>query len=272
MIPRPSRSVRMKSLISSAGSPKNFCRLLIFQHQQLPLDGADRGAGDVAVGLLDLGRVVRQEAEHGAQVLEVQQRQAPLVGDAEGDVEHAFLGLVEVEQPRQQQRPHFCDGGADRVTLLAEQIPEHDRKLVGLVGDAELLGAIDERLLGFAGRRDAGQVALDVGSEDRDAGARKTFRQHLQRHGLAGAGGAGDEPVPVGERERQHFGLAALADKDRGAVVDRCGRFRCWFCPGWFRSEFRSAFGRGFRHGGLLPPRGRSSRIFAAAKRRSIAR
>ena len=62
------------------------------------------------------------------QVLEVEQQQAALVGDAEGDVEHALLGLVEVEQARQQQRPHLGDRGADRVALLAEQVPEHHRK------------------------------------------------------------------------------------------------------------------------------------------------
>ena len=34
-----------------------------------------------------------------------------------------------------------------------------------------------------------------------NAGARKAFRQNLQRYGLTGAGGAGDEPVPVGKRD-----------------------------------------------------------------------
>ena len=29
---------------------------------------------------------------------------------------------------RQQQRTHLRDGGAHRVTLLAEQVPEHSRK------------------------------------------------------------------------------------------------------------------------------------------------
>ena len=71
------------------------------------------------------------EAEHRAQVLQVEQQQALLVGDAEGDVEHALLDVVEIHQARQQQRAHLGDGGADRMALLAEQVPEHTGKLVG---------------------------------------------------------------------------------------------------------------------------------------------
>ena len=55
--------------------------------------------------------------------------------------------------------------------------------------------------------------------EHRHAGAREPFGQDLQRHRLAGAGRAGDQPVAVGERKRQDFGLLALADEDRRAVV-----------------------------------------------------
>ena len=176
-MPRPSRSVRMKSFRSSAGSPKNFVAALVLQHQQLALDGADGLLRDVAVlrGAAP-SACSAMNAEHRAQVLEVEQQQPLLVGDAEGDVEHAFLHVVEVQQPRQQQRPHLGDGGADRMALLAEQIPEHHRKFVRLVVEAQLLGALDERLLGLADRGDAGEVALDVGGEHRDAGARRSLR------------------------------------------------------------------------------------------------
>ena len=51
-----------------------------------------------------------------------------------------------------------------------------------------------------AGLADAGQVALDVGHEDRHADFREVFGQGLQGHGLAGAGGAGDQAVAVGQR------------------------------------------------------------------------
>ena len=161
-------------------------------------------------------------AEHGAQVLEIEQQQPLLVGDAEADVEHALLHLVEVHQPREQQRPHLRDGGADRMALLAEQIPEHHRKFVGLVGEAEALGARDKRVLGLARFRDAGEIALDVGGKHRHARAREALRQHLQGDGLAGAGRSGDQPVPVRQRQRQKLGLGALADEDFAVRVDVC--------------------------------------------------
>ena len=64
------------------------------------------------------------------------------------------------------------------------------------------------------GSRDAGQVALDVGGEHRHAGSREAFGQHLQRHRLAGAGGAGDQAVAVGELELQVLRLDAAAEED----------------------------------------------------------
>jgi hypothetical protein len=40
------------------------------------------------------------------------------------------------------------------MALLAEQVPEHDWKLVHLVVDAETLGTADKRFLGLALLRD----------------------------------------------------------------------------------------------------------------------
>ena len=69
--------------------------------------------------------------------------------------------------------------------------------------------------------RDAGQVALDVGGEHRHAGIREAFRQHLQGDGLAGAGGAGDQAVAVGELELQVLGLDAAAEEDLALLHQR---------------------------------------------------
>ena len=204
----------MKSFSVSAGSPKNLAAALVFQHQKLALDGADGCLGDVAEtlrGLADrrqrissasallaaIGTIASSSARRSFMSISV----SPLlVGDAERDVEHAFLHVVQIEHARQQQRSHFRDGGAHRMALLAEHVPEHRRELVGLECEAHLAGALDDEILGFADFGDAGEVALDVGGEYRNAGARKSFRHHLQRHGLSGSGGAGDEAVPVGKR------------------------------------------------------------------------
>ena len=193
---------------------EEFFRALVLQHQQLPLDRADRGRRDIAVALLEVGGVLRHEGQHGAQVFQVEQGQALLVGDAEDDIEHAFLDLVELEDARQQQRPHFGDGGADRMALFAEQIPEHAAELVGLISDADFLRPRDKRLGAVAGHGDPGQVALDVGGEDAGSGDAETFGELLQGHGLARSGRAGDQPVAVAVAQQQIDVILGLADED----------------------------------------------------------
>ena len=48
--------------------------------------------------------------------------------------------------------------------------------------------------------REPGEVALDVGGEDRDAGGGELLGQQLQGLGLAGAGRPRHQPVPVEHR------------------------------------------------------------------------
>src|SRR5262249_19029993 len=86
--------------------------------------------------------------------------------------------------------------------------------------EAELAGTLDERVLGFAHCRDAGEIAFDVGREHGHARTRKTLGKDLQGHGLAGAGRAGDETVPVAVVQRQVFGLFALADEDFAVLIE----------------------------------------------------
>ncbi len=205
---------------------------LVLQRQQLALDGADGGGRDVAVGgaQLVLQLLVRSQLlQHGAQVLQVEERQAVLVGIVEEDVDHAFLGLVEIHQAGEQQRPHLGDGGADGVALLAEEVPEDHGELVGVPVETDLLGAFEDEGLFLAHGGDAGEVTLDVGGEDRDAGRGEPLGEDLQRHRLAGAGGAGDQAVAVAELQRKPFLLGALAEEE-GVVghdlilkLQRCG-------------------------------------------------
>ena len=218
------------------GLAEEVGRALLLEHQQPALQNADGGGRDVAVARAQLGGALAHLVDHGAQVLQVEDRhlgiagRALVLGPAEGDVEHALLRLRQLEQAREQQRPHLLDGGAHGMALHAEHVPEGHRE--GAVAEAgaepDLLGAADELGPARAGHGDAGQVALDVGGEHRHAGSREAFGQHLQRHGLAGAGGARDEAVAVGEPQLDAFGYQlaplAAATQEHGAVLDVVGR------------------------------------------------
>ena len=92
--------------------------------------------------------------------------------------------LDKIEQPRQQQRPHFRHRGADRVALLAIEVPE-DHRIVGIaiVGDAEFPGAALQLVGVLEGGRtrhgDARQITLYVGKEHRHAHLREAFGDAL---------------------------------------------------------------------------------------------
>ncbi len=177
---------------------------LLFERQQAALDGADRGRGDVAVFGGELLGVVADVLDHGAQVLEVEQQQALVVGDLEDELQHAALGIVQVEQAGEQQRTHVGHRGAHRDAALAEDIPEGDRVGVGREAfEAEILEAGFQLRRDDAGGTHAGKVALDVGHEDRHAGKRQALGHRLQGHRLSGAGGAGDQAVAVGHLRQQ---------------------------------------------------------------------
>ena len=190
---------------------------LLVEHQQRALDRADRRGRHVAVAGGELARVLAHELQHRAQVLGVEQQHPLLVGDLEDQVQHAFLGLVQAHHPRQQQRPHVGHGGAQRMALLAVDVPERDRD-TGEGGhlEAEPVQALLQLGRGRARLRQAGQVALDVGQEHRHADGRETLGEHLQRDRLAGAGRPGDQAVAVGERREQVQQGVAVAGNEEG--------------------------------------------------------
>ena len=192
---------------------------LLLQNQKLTLDGADGLFGDVAVVQRQLVGALGDVGQHGAQVLQVEKEELLLVGELEDDVEDALLHLVEAHQAGEQQRAHLGDGGADGVALFAEEIPIDGGEGLGLpIGHADVGAALGDPVLLDALGADAGEVALDVGGEDGDAGGGQPLGEHLERHGLAGAGGAGDEAVAVGELQLQPFRFDALAQIN--AAVD----------------------------------------------------
>ena len=183
---------------------------LAVERQQLALDRTDTGLGHIAIFARQFGRVVGTPGQHRLQILQIQQQQIMLIGIAEGDGEHAFLRVVQPHKPRQKQRPHFGNRGANGVTLLAEQIPEHDRhRFPVVILHLHFHGALGRPAGGLAaGLGHAGNIALHIGQEHRHAGAGKALSQTLQRDGLAGAGRAGDQPVAVGAF--QHQGLRGV--------------------------------------------------------------
>ena len=76
-----------------------------------------------------------------------------VVGNPESDTENAFLGIVEVEHPGEEQGSHFRNRRADRVAFLAKEIPEDDGKRLEavLIRKAYRFGAFLQKVLGFAG-------------------------------------------------------------------------------------------------------------------------
>ena len=201
----------------SIGSPMNRCGALLLECEQAALDRADARGGDVAVVGLQLLRMIADVLQHRAEILEVEQQQAAVVGHLEDERQHARLRLVEIEDARQQQRTEIGDRRADRMTLFAEDVPEDGRACrVGRLGHADELEALEELGRRGAGLRDARQIAFDVGHEHRNADPREALGHHLQRDRLSGAGRAGDEAVAIGERRQEaKLGVAILRNGQR---------------------------------------------------------
>ena len=196
---------------------KKFVATLGFNLHQPALDGADAGGAHIAVLGGELAGVVAHILKHGAQVLEVEQQQAVVVGDLEDQVEHTGLRFIQVEHAAQQQRPHVGHRGTHRMALLAKHIPQRG-------GASHRLGrcqtAFFQNTGQFfthdAGLADAGQIAFHIGHENRHADSGKAFGQGLQGDRLAGSGGAGDQAMPVGQcRQQLALGQGVFSNKER---------------------------------------------------------
>ena len=121
------------------GLGKEDVTALILKAEESALNGADAGRRHHAVLGGVLAMVLADVVEHRAEVLDVDEQQAAVVGNAEDDVEYAGLRLVEVEQTSQQLGTHVADSGAHGVSLLAEDVVEAYRAAFELrILDAEL--------------------------------------------------------------------------------------------------------------------------------------
>ncbi len=221
IIPLPSAAVRSRSLVSNSGSPKKspapWSSKVMRLRRMTPGRRAREAAEVLEVGLALVGG---QVGDDGAQVLEVEQGEAVLVGVVEDQPEAALLRVVEAEDLAEQGRAEARDRGADRdaVALAAERVelggvcrrrPRH----------ADVGRAAGDLVAALAGRREAGQVALHVGEEDRDALVGQLLGHELERLRLAGAGRAGDEAVAVEHAQRDlHRGVGVGLPVDHGGT------------------------------------------------------
>ncbi len=120
----------------------------------------------------------------------------------------------------EQERAHFGDRGADRVALLAEQIPEHGRGgAPGVVGSRPSLAARASSFgLGVPGMAMPARSPLTSAQKTGTPALEKASASDLERDCLAGAGGAGDEAVAVGGGQVKQAGRVAAGEQDVGHV------------------------------------------------------
>jgi hypothetical protein len=84
-------------------------------------------AGEMLPYCLKILRRIAYMLQHGLQVFKVEQQQAAVIGYFEDQCHHARLGVVQIQNPADEQRTHLRDGGAHRMALFAEHVPEGDR-------------------------------------------------------------------------------------------------------------------------------------------------
>jgi len=152
----------------------------------------------------------------------------------EGDREHTFLHLVQLQHLRQQQRADIGNRGADRMTLFAVKVPEHRRGGLAVQGNTQLGGPFG-KFLGSTRLGDTRQITLHIGAENRNTGIGKALGHNLKGHGFSCAGCAGDNPVAVGAVQQKSLRLTVegLAKNYRSgvrhSVLRRLPvRYPCW--------------------------------------------
>ena len=187
----------------------------IFQGEQRTLNGADRLRRHAAVQGFHLTGVLGEIPEHGAQVLQIDEQHAVIVGHAEGDGQHAALHVGQPQQPRQQVGPHVGNGDAHGHAVAAKHIPQAHVATPRLPACGAQSGRALAHLLGVvAGLGHASDVALHVSHEHGYAGLGESLGQHLHGDGLARTRGPCNEPMAVRLVQQQIAGILPLCHLD----------------------------------------------------------
>ena len=109
------------------------------------------------------------------------------------------------------------------MSLFAKHVPEGDRAAgEGKLAESEHVDARLEFGIHCARLRKAGEIAFYVGHKNRHADRAELLGHYLQRHCLAGAGGAGDQSVAIGKPGQKKKIPGRSGDRKRlGHVIFR---------------------------------------------------
>ena len=216
---------------------EEFVPAFILDRDERTQDGAGRLRGDFAVRCLELFRMLGGVVEHGAQIFQVDKQKLLVVGNAENNVEHAFLHFCQAEQAGEQGGAHVGDGDAHGDVFAVQHVPETARAAGQRpVFDAEPLDALADVVSVVARLAHAGDIAFDVRHEHGHTCVGEPFREDFERDGLSRAGRAGDKTMAVCLVQQQVAGILSLGDpefviKQHGSSLKGAWRPR-GFCSG----------------------------------------
>ena len=170
-IPLPVRGRPEQVVHVELGLAEEDVGALLLDGHDRAQDHAQRRRADPAQVLEDrLAVVGAEELERRPQVGEIQQRQVLVVAVAEDQRQDRGLGVVEVQDLAQQERPERGDARADVGADLAGQRQDLERVAGRLERHLERLAPADDVGVGrVAGGADAREVALHVDREHRHA-------------------------------------------------------------------------------------------------------
>ncbi|MNT48845.1 hypothetical protein D3C72_1856490 [compost metagenome] len=147
-------------------------------------------------------RVVLEVGKQRLEVLDIKQQQALAISHLEGGIQRRLLAVGQLQQVTQQQRPHFTQGGAQRMAGLPVNIPQVDRVCLRPMCKPRHAGdALGDFALRVTHRAQATQIAFDVGGKYGHSRITEGFGHVLQGHGLAGTRGTSHQAVTVGQAQ-----------------------------------------------------------------------